>query len=213
MHLSEADILLYLENKLTVEKRSRVEAHIGDCVVCAEQFAALARLPEVLEQDVPLSLDVATRQRAESFVQDKLQCSDVLFSFFRRPPGIAFAIFAAAAIGVTAYIALQKQQPETFRTSKSNTTIELLSPTDGAIVQMQRISFTWKATASPYTFILYDDRGVIVWSKQTPDTMLTLPNDMELERGKIYFWGVESSFSQQEVERSALHAFTFNPTN
>lgn len=212
MHLSEAEILLYLENKLAAGKRAAVEEHVGDCVTCAEQLSALARLPEVLEQDVPLTLDVATRQRAQRLVRARKEWGDFFSVLFRPPVRLAFAIVAGTAIGVTAYFALQQPQPSTFRTSTSNTALELLSPTDGAIVEAQQLSFTWKSTSNPYTFSLYDDRGVVLWSKQVQDTILTLPADVELEPGKTYFWGVESSFSQQGVERSTLHAFTYRPS-
>lgn len=210
MHLSEAEILLYLENKIEAGKRATVEEHVGGCAACAEQFAVLARLPELLEQDVPLTLDSATRQRAESLVQAKTNWGDIFSIFFR--PRIALALVAIAAVGVTAYFALQQPQPSTFRESTSRAALELLSPKDGAAVDEHPVSFKWKSTSSPYIFSLYDDRGVVLWRKQTPDTMMTLPNEVELQQGKTYFWGVESSFSQQGVERSTLHAFTYHPS-
>lgn len=61
MHLTEADIILYLENRTGADERAAIEAHIGDCSECANQFAAIAQLQHVLAEENPLSLMHARR--------------------------------------------------------------------------------------------------------------------------------------------------------
>ena len=49
MHATEADILLYLENKLSPENTEEMKGHFSHCHQCREQLVAILRLPSVIE--------------------------------------------------------------------------------------------------------------------------------------------------------------------
>jgi hypothetical protein len=215
MHLTEAEIILYIENKISVDERTRVEAHIGGCAACASQFAAIAHIPSVLSKEVPLRVDRKTRQRVMQLVPSERRGFLGLFNFLNPPARLALAGLAAVAILATSYMYFLTKHlptPAQFRSGEETATIENVSPQDHAVVRETPVRFVWRSSSpAGYRLRLFAGNGVPLWSAFVRDTTLTLPSSVVLEPGKNYLWSIEVPFTDSTTERPTFHAFSFRP--
>jgi hypothetical protein len=70
--------------------------------------------------------------------------------------------------------------------------LAIVSPTDGVIARAP-LMFTWRsATADVYRIVLETDNGGPVWTADTPDTTIALPDSVSLNPGRAYFWRVDA---------------------
>lgn len=70
-----------------------------------------------------------------------------------------------------------------------------VAPLDDARVESLAGSvFVWRQVASGafYSLTVTDERGDLVWSGSTTDTLLRIPLDLEVEPGERYYWFVEA---------------------
>jgi hypothetical protein len=55
------------------------------------------------------------------------------------------------------------------------------------------LTFSWAASrAERYRIVVSNEEGTPVWSADTRDTVMTLPDSVTLERGGSYFWQVDA---------------------
>lgn len=214
MHVVETDILLYIENRLPREGRQKLEAHVGRCDECAKQFASLARLPYALKESVPFELDESVLQKAVDIVGGKQSVRSWNFRFFNSPFRAAFAGLSILAVVLTTYLLVPRHVPSQFRSTETATPMLRLFPSDGAKVGDTHPVFRWSSAvkSSAYKFSLMDENGVIVWIWDVRDTAVSLPSTVVLIPGKTYLWRVESFLADKTLERSALHVFTYAPS-
>lgn len=206
MHLTEADIILYLENRTGADERAAVEAHIGRCAECANQFAAVAELKHVLAEEIPLSIDTHTQRRVERLVPAQRTKASFLF---HPPAKLAFAVVSVAVIGIVAYFSLRESPervPSQFRSTESADGIVVVYPPDGVVLEKGAVLFRWRyASDEGYRFQLMDETGRPLWTAFVPDTIVTLPSDVVLVEGKSYLWSVQSPLGA----RSKRHVFRY----
>jgi hypothetical protein len=213
MHLTETEILLYLEGQLGPPARSRVECHVGRCTECASTFAGLSHLAAVIEEDIPMRVDEAAYRKAKEIIPQKKQSQWRRAQFFSTPYRIALAGIVLAVIGLTTYIISFHPEPVHYRSVEDRVPSLYLSPADGATITAVKPVFRWnRLPSSPvYEMSLMNEQGVIIWSNDVRDTVVALPTNVVLVRGKTYLWRVESFVADKRLERSALHAFTYVP--
>ncbi len=214
MHVTDDNILLYLEDELSQLDRVQLEAHVGRCNDCATQFAALARLPDALKRNVPVQLSNEVLKRAIGIVGGRESGSRWTFRFFNSPLRLAFAGVSVLAVALTTYLLIPRPEPLQFRSTDATTPMLSLFPLDGATVRAKSPVFQWSAVvrSSAYKFSLMDENGVSVWNWDIRDTSLVLPSTVVLIPGKTYLWRVESFLADKTLERSALHVFTYAPS-
>jgi len=215
VHLTESDILLYVENKLPAEDRRNLEQHVGRCDNCARQFATLVRLPHVLKEGIPIQVGRATLNEAAALVGGGKQTSGWTFRIFSSPFRAALAGVSVLAITLTTYLLIPRPEPAQFRSTDSSVPMLKLFPHDGARITGPHPEFRWSpvARSSVYKFSLMDENGVSVWNWDVRDTSLLLPSPVVLIPGKTYLWRVESFLANKSLERSALHVFTYAPSH
>jgi hypothetical protein len=214
VHPEEHDLLLYLEDKLSSAERAGIEAHLGGCGECAHKFAALVRLPQILDKPAPHDLSEHMLRKAIKLVRPGGSPRWSGFKLFTPPIRIALAGAAVVAIAMTTFLLAPRNQPTQFRTDKAEQGPTFrLYPEDGATVHAKRPAFRWNAIgeSTVYRFSLTDDAGAIVWISDRRDTSLELPASVVLQSGKTYLWRVETFFADKTLERSALHVFTYLP--
>lgn len=221
MHVSDHDMLLYLEDRLPTARRQSIERHMGNCNGCARQFAALARLPNILEETIPIEVNEATMARAKALVRAErpaLRWLRIPLARYR----VAFAGLAAAAAISTVVLLFPVSETQQFRSVDRTAPGFTMSPPDGAHITELQPQFAWSSirsspdlpstAGSVYKFSLLDQQGVTVWSLDVRDTSVMLPASVVLVPGKTYLWRVESFLVDRSLERSSLHAFTYNPS-
>ena len=172
-HLSDADLAGYLDRDLTPEERRHVETHIDRCATCRGELIALSRV-------------VHGEPTSE-----------------RRRPGLGrrWWIPAAAAAAVVALLAprLTTKAPDAETAPRTRRVIDsdgrarlaVVSPSDGAAPEGQLL-FTWRAgSADIYRIVVLTESGDLVWSTDTSDTTVALPDSVSLQPGRAYFWHVD----------------------
>lgn len=211
MHLTEADIVLFLEKKLTLNERKSVEAHLADCAGCISQLAAISRLTRELEGSTSPPVPKEALHQAEGIVKRGVAGNP---AWWFRVPSIRFALGGMAVVVAGLIVILQVDNPEVsrFRSSTHEPSPQLLDPDDGSNVQPEN-AFRWRAMpeAIAYRFTLHDHVGLKKWETVLSETTITLPGNLNLKAGDRYFWQVESLFPDQSTQRSHLNAFTYAP--
>lgn len=73
-------------------------------------------------------------------------------------------------------------------------TLEAISPLDGAVTVKDSVVFTWRSlgTEVSYRLTLTDERGDLIWSVGTTDTMVLLPSSAKLLSGRTNIWYVDA---------------------
>ena len=214
MHVTESDILLYLDDKLPAEDKQKLEQHVGRCNECAGQFATLVRLPHVLKESIPIKVDEETLNKAIKLVKRAEPTIGWTFRVFAHPFRTALAGVSVVTIALAVYLLIPRPEPAQFRSTDSSVPMLKLFPPDGATMSEPHLEFHWSSVArsAVYKFSLMDRNGVSVWNWDVRDTSLLLPSTVVLLPGKTYLWRVESFLADRSLERSALHVFTYAPS-
>ena len=214
MHPDESEILLYLEDKLPVSDREAFEAHVASCAMCASRFAAAARLPGVLNEPVPVTLDEATMKKARDLVRPGPSRRPGPPRFLAPRYRLGFGIAAALLIAIGVSLLVPEREPSRFRSEESveSDFLQLL-PEDGSHVTDRSFRFQWTSLGEGmvYRFTLMGETGAVVWSADVRDTSLSIPPSVVLQPGKTYLWKVESFLADKRTTGSHVHAFTYNP--
>ena len=89
-----------------------------------------------------------------------------------------------------------------------------VAPLDGARLQsLAGAVFLWRdvAPGAFYSLTVTDERGDLVWSGSTTDTLLRLPADLEVEPGDRYFWFVEALLTDGTTASTDASRFWAEP--
>ncbi len=211
MHATEADILLYLENKLDAKSAEQMKRHFSKCHHCREQLVVILRLPSVIESgDVPL-IDASILAQAQQLGATKWP---VLFSFNLSPFGkLALATLVFMAVGASYYFLRQPSLPSRFRDRAPVPYTFLMFPSEGAMVKQPRPMLSWSAMKNSvgYKITLYRRNGTALWEGTSNDSSFLLPPEVVLQPGKTYLWRVESFFPDRSNYESKLNAFVYSP--
>jgi hypothetical protein len=71
--------------------------------------------------------------------------------------------------------------------------IQAFEPAGTAVAAKQPIVFTWRAVgADLYRLTILTDSGEPIWSQETADTSLMIPDRTSLASGVTYFWRVDA---------------------
>lgn len=214
MHPDEAQILLYLEDKLPGSSREALEVHIAACAECGSLFAAAARLQEVIDGPAPVTLDETTRKKALELVGTRPPGGIRSLNFFAQRYRLAFGVAAALLIVIGVSLFVPEREPSRFRSEEpeGSETLDLF-PEDGAQVTVHEFKFHWTSLEEGmvYRFTLMGETGAVVWSTDIRDTSLSIPLSVVLQPGKTYLWKVESFLADKRTTRSHVYAFTYNP--
>ena len=211
MHTTEADILLYLENKLNAASAEEIKTHFSICGHCREQLVAILRLPAVIESGEAPPLDTEVYARALKLGAQK---RSTLFRFSLPPLGkLALAALAFIAAGISYFFLTQTPTPSRFRDRAPATQAFTMHPPEGGVVKQSIPTFSWSAMKNSvgYQLTLYRDNGTMLWQGTSRDTSLISPADIALLRGKTYLWKVAAFYPDRSNYESKLNAFVYSP--
>jgi len=213
MHPEEHELLLYLEDKLSSDDRGSVEAHLAKCGDCAHKLAALFRLPQTIDRPAPIDVGKDVLKKAVDLVGLSRFPRWSNFRLITPPFRLALAGAAVAAVALTTYLLMPREEVAQFRSDKEERQGLELYPEDGATVAEKTPEFRWKTigASAAYRFSLMEETGVLIWVSDRRDTSLFLPSFVVLQPGKTYLWRVETFIADKTLDRSALHAFIYLP--
>ncbi|MEK9136395.1 MAG: hypothetical protein AAB393_04680 [Bacteroidota bacterium] len=213
MHLTENEIALYIEDRLSPDAREKVEGHLADCSLCVEQVAALARLDEMLAGTADPALDTNVVRKAEEIVGEPFRQPTAKMTSFWSPVRYAIAAVLVVSVGIAYYFTTTPIETERFRSDAHVPSSFILSPEDGATIPQEGLRFSWTAIPSAITYrlTLHELDGEVVWTIATKETSLTVAPTVALQTGNKYLWRVEALFPDDTRFRSQLNAITVSP--
>lgn len=181
-HLTAEQIAAYLDHDLTESTRDGVEKHLETCAQCRAELHAAAQLvdswaPPLAERQVHL------RRRT------------------RLLPFTLIGTFAAAAAALIVFtgprLLTSARQSDVSRapvSSEGRSHLEVISPNPDSIVAAHRLIFAWHASpASLYRVTVLTESGEPIYSAETQDTSLVLPDSVRLSPERIYFWRADGT--------------------
>lgn len=163
-HPDSEEIAAYISGGLSAGQRETVEAHLAECRECRAEVTTARRL---------LRSPVRTR-------------------------GFLVASLAAAAVLVVAvFMPRSHSEPTDLERDAdpgAGPAIVVVSPAAGHPVRRAGLSFTWRSQSGDprFRFTIADARGEKLWSQDTGDTTIALPDSLQLVPGATYFWYVDA---------------------
>lgn len=208
MHISEAELILFLENKLPVKTRRRVEQHLSDCERCSADIAAIKRLDKVFADSSAPTIEPSVLERAGNLSAGRT----ARFFLIRGTARYAIAASIILAVGIGTIVLLRRPPKisEFRRPGESAPAFNLL-PEDGTAVSTVHFQWSRIPHARVYNVCLLEENGRILRMISTPDTNLTISSEVVLQPGKRYLWKVEAFLPDETKLGSKLHVFTYSP--
>jgi len=116
-------------------------------------------------------------------------------------PFAIIATFAAAAVALIVFtgprLLTSARQSDVSRapvSSEGRSHIDIISPNPDSIFDAQRLIFTWHTSpASLYRVTVLTESGEPIYSAETQDTSLVLPDSVHLDPEKVYFWRADGT--------------------
>jgi len=187
IHLDAETVAAYSDSRLDAAERVRVEAHLVACAECRAEVVAVGQLlrsyrPAVRRFPVPLQLAAA----AVLLVAIGVPIGRRLRAAPELPP------VRHAPTGTAAGLAIVTPAPDT------------------VLAASARPEFTWHAAEPGSTFRLtvVDESGATIWSVETGDTTVFLPQTVVLKTGGTFFWYVDAMAATGRSMTSGARRFT-----
>jgi len=207
-HLTEADILLFLNDDLHDEQRIKYEKHLADCDNCSEKLADIYRLEERLKSSDPPEVDTESLEKAKKLVGNKENGNHFLLNLRHFSAAAIFLLAAFLAVWLWTGPEYSGQQEE-FRSGSESPVVQPLQPGDGASLPNNNAELSWEpvVNSASYRLIIYAESGVEIWSTQIDSTKKNLPGNISLEPETRYLWKVEAIMPDGTVISSPLQSF------
>ena len=200
-HPGEGTLAAYLDGALPEIRVEEVERHLEECRACRALLAGTVR---VLAGETTPRHTNREKQAEEEVVWETTGPTGTGHRVGPRRYGRLITYALAASIVV---ILLARgggppsidQDPRVRTPSADGAPAEGLSilaalrPLNGDTVAGTGLTFIWGASsAQRYHFVLANDEGTPVWTVDTPDTSLALPDSIALLPARVYFWHADA---------------------
>lgn len=177
-HPDAGDLSAYLDGALSGAERSRVEAHLADCMACRAEVAAVAQVLRTAPSRRRLVLPIGVAAAA------------------------VLAVLIVPALDRTADPGRFREPAVT--TAAPPLAIE----PRGTVESVHAMVWSAVPRAARYRVLLLDARGAAVWRVETTDTTAVLPDSVRRADGAAYFWKVEAETGIDRWVASELADFT-----
>ncbi len=181
-HLTAGEIAGNLDRALSETDRVRIESHLEACAECRAEWLAAARLADsyaapARSTDLPPGLRLPARR------------------------WLPLALGGALAAGLAALLLFRPNLVNPFRPGEpvrapdlgeGLTRLEIVAPSPDSVVSRDRLSLVWRgSTSNLYRVTVLTESAEPVWTADTKDTAIVLPDSVALLPGRPYFWRVE----------------------
>jgi hypothetical protein len=192
-HLTSEELSAYVSRTLSDLDLDRLDGHLDSCGECRDELVGVSTL-----------LGSARRARR-----------------VRTTGGIGLAAAAVGGIlllGPNVGQVLSEQEPVLRDGSVDGEEgvrgFGTVEPADGAwLGSLARSVFVWSEVAPGafYSLTVTDERGDLVWTGTTTDTLVRLPADLDAEPGGRYFWFVEALLADGTTATTDASRFWTEP--
>jgi anti-sigma factor RsiW len=190
--LGDVTLASLADGSLEAAARASAVSHLAVCPHCRAAVASVARLlaDPAVRSAVPDSLDQPWRRFAR----------------------VAVPLAAAAMLLVVFALPRRGEDvaPPHRGTPTTATTPMLVSPV-GIVAEGNVLQWTTVPGADRYRLTLFDAQSRIVFSEETADTLVVLPDSTLLEPGRQYLWMVEARTGWDRWSASAPVTFSVAP--
>lgn len=184
-HPSSQTLGAYLDGTLGASESAALETHLVNCQACRLESAGV----------------MATIQAR------------------RRRKRLLFVVPALAAAAAVLVVWLPRPGPpangDVLRgdSVSGSLTIEVLAPARDSPLPVAGVTFRWHAAAQAirYLLTLTDDRGNLLWTTETTDTLAVLPDSVVLGGGRAYLWYVDARLPGARSASSGVRGFRTSP--
>jgi len=194
-HLTENQLVALLGHELGTEERLALELHLARCTECRDELVAVT---EILQ---PERTDRPTRKDRPA----------------RKIPWRVLAPVAAAAAAVILMVAGpwstngSDDAPQHRDAPAQSSLIPTPVAPLGTVSAVEQLVWHGVDGADRYRLTLYDSDGEVLWKATTPDTVIDLPESVELSAGSRYLWRLEARVGWDMWEASELIDFEIAP--
>lgn len=216
-HISDVDLILYLENKLSEKQIRDTELHLAECDNCLANLANIHNLQKQISSDTSSpAINFEMLERAKNFVNKK---EEKIRTDWISAPSLNFAATISAivvfGIFVTAINFSSRtlhKVPGAFRSLDTTHTFAMIHPEDGEILSNNHPIFSWDHVdnAASYQLRIFLENGSLYWQTNLTDTSLILPSNVILVPGSRYLWQVEGLMPDERTIHSKLESFTYS---
>ncbi len=190
--LDELAIADFVEGRLALAARAPVVAHLLTCARCRSVVRAAGRLlsdPVVAPQterrwhrwSVPLGMAAAA---AALLLVLWPRSVDDRGPALPPPPGLREPTLTSTVAPVP-----------------------IIPPSRASVARVDRLVWSSVPRAERYRVRLYDEQGSVLWTVETADTSVALPDSVVLSHGVPYFWRVEAQTEWRRWAASDLVEF------
>ena len=189
-HPVTEDFAAYLSDALPPSERARLEAHLASCRQCRHEVSSARRLLKARSQWTRWPVLVPAAAAAV----------------------LALAILGQGALNRTVDQELVRAGGE-ITEAEAVPSIQVVSPAENAAVATRPITFVWAGhTGRPlYRLTLMDGRGGALYTGDTTDTTVVLPDSVPLVSGRAYFWYVDALDSAGRSMTTGTRRFSLAP--
>lgn len=215
MHLTENEILLYLEGKTSGLRKKEIETHFSECEECTSLLSELYSLKKEVDQSAAPELDNETWLKAIRLVPPPERKTT-----FKLSKPIAYLIYSAAFLVIALASALyvyhgniHEDHTREYRGNNLTDNAIRLFPAENSSIHTLSFTFRWNPVKSAvqYRVNVFDESGNMVMNKMSADTVLHVATATFLQPGKTYLWRVEAFYPDGRSESSSVYSFKFTP--
>lgn len=178
-HLTEDEVVAYLGHRLAGEPLRRVELHLARCADCRQE---VIEATEIMRS--------ARRVRWPVMV-----------------PAAAAAAVALLFLGWPQNGGTPTRPAQHRESPLVVTTVPAPVAPLGVVADVEQLVWSRVASADRYRLTLYDEAGSVLWRETTTDSLLSLPDSVPIEAGRVYLWKVEARVGWDVWESSELTEF------
>lgn len=194
-HLTEDQLVAYLGHELGTEERLALELHLARCAECRDELVAVTEILQPERTDRQIRTDRPDR----------------------KIPWRTLVPVAAAAAAVILIVAgpwspdSTDDAPQHRDTPAQSSLIPTPVAPLGMVSAVEQLVWHGVDGADRYRLTLYDSEGEVLWKATTPDTVVDLPESVELSAGSRYLWRLEARVGWDMWEASELIDFQIEP--
>jgi hypothetical protein len=214
MHITENEILLFLEGKLSAEKRTGIEKHLSGCSECTSKLAGVYSFTKEIESSRDPELENKYFAKARSF---GVKGNGKKLSLNKVPmPSLVFALSVVIVAVVAAFFYLFSPVKNTEQLEyRGNIPLEYslrLSPADGSVLESNYLNFSWNKVnnALEYKMTVFDLNGDMIFNKSISDTIINLNSRIYFKFGETYLWNIVAYLPDGRFIKSAVNSFEFS---
>jgi len=208
MHIETDTLILFLDDKLSSNKRAEVQTHLAVCAQCTEELADIYKLQNSLKYIHAPIIDKDMKTKVENIVKNNSETNN------RKSNKTSLKLALTGAFTVliiTLYVFVFNNNTIKYREINKVENAIIIEPQNEALLTPNELNFKWEKikNSAAYHFILFKENGKLFWENIYKANSLTLPSSLKMEIGKKYLWRVEIIFPDNSKKRSKLYVFTY----